>query len=246
MKFVLIESLLLVATLSYVHTTYVVYPPKYELSDSQTTELMSCLGPTENEADPQSKYEPICGTDGFSYYNKHQMKCLARTIPSVAFAFYGRCPNEPMFLPLESARGTELLGKPKAFADFQHCLETCAVFRPVCGNDLKTYTSPCALECAKGHRPTLELKGNGFCLEDQSVDGKCPEILQPFCGTDGITYLNYCHLKFAQLHAKELLPAHMGDCVRRLITVKGELPNKRKKSGCGCGGGGGGCGGCGK
>ncbi|XP_021707501.1 serine protease inhibitor dipetalogastin-like [Aedes aegypti] len=228
---------------THVRATFVVYPPKYELSDAQTEELMACLTPTENVGDQQSKYDPICGTDGFSYYNKYQMKCMAKAIPSVDFAFYGRCPNEPMFLPLESARGTELLGNQAEFDKFQRCLESCNAFSPVCGNDQKTYSSPCALQCAKAHRPKLDVKASGFCKEDQTVDDKCPEILQPFCGSDGITYLNYCQFKFAQLGEKDLLPAHMGDCVRRLIAVKGAL--QKKSGGCGCGGGGG-CGGCGK
>ncbi|XP_062558871.1 serine protease inhibitor dipetalogastin-like [Armigeres subalbatus] len=239
MTFELIKLIPLITILGTVLGTYIIYPPRYELSDTQNAELQACLQPTRNAGAKESKYDPICGTDGFSYYNKYQMRCIGKSIPSVAFAFYGRCPNEPLFLPLESARGMDLLGNSTAFESFQKCLETCGEFTPICGSDGRTYTSECALLCGKTFRPKLEVRGTGFCAEDKTVQDHCPEILQPFCGSDGVTYLNYCQLKFTMVEQKDLVPAHMGDCVRRLIAVQGASQRERKSGGCG-----GGCGGC--
>ncbi|XP_055537588.1 serine protease inhibitor dipetalogastin-like [Wyeomyia smithii] len=230
---------LLVGTVYYSSANYIVYPPEYDITDEQFVKFSSCIAPTFDANVPQSRYDPVCATDGYSYYNKYTMKCLSAAVPTVQFSFYGRCPNEPTFLPMESVRDWWTVPENIRHA-VKNCINGCPkMFSPVCGSDDKTYSSPCALNCVTSEIPAIQSAYIGFCKQDLTVQNKCPPILQPVCGTDGVTYLNLCHLRYGTKKVPGLELAHIGDCVRRLEAIqKGfNLSGNSKSKGSGCGSG---------
>ncbi|XP_058462287.1 serine protease inhibitor dipetalogastin-like [Malaya genurostris] len=232
----------LLAIVGVSNGAYTVYPSEYDLTDKQFEAITACIAVTNDKTSPQSRYDPVCATDGFSYYNLHTLECLRQAIPSVQFSFYGRCPNEPIFLPMESVRDWWVMSE-EVRKKAQTCMSKCGwIFMPVCGTDNKTYTSHCVLECVSELIPHIKKDYDGFCRKDFTVENKCPPILQPFCGTDGVTYLNLCHLRYATEQIPGLYPAHLGDCVRRLNVIeKGfDMTSKLKDDKDGCSG----CGGC--
>ncbi|XP_055630079.1 serine protease inhibitor dipetalogastin-like [Toxorhynchites rutilus septentrionalis] len=218
--------------------TYMVYPPKYEISGEQLRVLTECLAPTYDETNPASRYDPICATDGFSYYNKYIMKCLSILVDTVQFSFYGRCPTEPTFLPMESIRDWWVVPE-KTTKAVHGCMRHCEdKFEPVCGSNNHTYSSRCIFECVTKSMPHITKAYDGFCKQDLTAEeGMCPPVLQPFCGSDGITYLNFCHFEYAVTNLAGLKPAHIGDCVRRLeAVIKEAAPESGGGCGCACGG----------
>ncbi|XP_053685835.1 four-domain proteases inhibitor-like [Sabethes cyaneus] len=244
--FILVIVALLVGDACMSSATYIVYPPEYDISNQQFAKFSSCIAPTFDSNAPESEYDPVCATDGYSYYNKYSMKCLAMAVPTVRFSFYGRCPNEPLFLPMESVRDWWTVPEKTRFA-VKNCIGRCPkLFDPVCGTDNKTYSSECALTCVTNKISHITKAYTGFCKQDMTVENKCPPILQPVCGTDGVTYLNMCHLRYGSDKVPNLEMAHIGDCIRRLEAIQKGFDLNSKladKSSSGCGGGCG-CGGC--
>ncbi|XP_058826882.1 serine protease inhibitor dipetalogastin-like [Topomyia yanbarensis] len=218
--FQLLAIAVFLALVGLSRATYTVYPPEYDLTDEQVKTFIGCIAQTMDEKDPKSRYDPVCATDGFSYYNQYLLGCLTELVPSVQFSFFGRCPNEPIFRPMESIRDWWLMPEGNRRKS-QSCMSQCEkLFKPVCGTDKKSYSSDCVLGCVTEIAPHITKSYEGFCTQDMVVQQKCPPILQPFCGTDGVTYLNLCHLRYAAAMLPGLKEAHLGDCVRRLDVIQ--------------------------
>lgn len=234
-------TVLLLCIINLSSANYMIMPPMYEVTNEQFNSFSTCIAATYNPKALHSKYDPVCGTDGFSYFNRHSMDCMAVSVPNLQFASYGRCPHEPIFLPMASVRDPWIF-PANLRGELEQCIGSCEnLFHPVCGSDEKTYQNPCTLLCV-GSVNKATLAYEGFCKRDQIAEGKCPPILQPFCGSDGVTYLNYCHLRFAMLTIEGLKPGHIGDCVQRLEAIGkdkdggyGAMEGKKeRKRGCCC------------
>lgn len=68
----------------------------------------------------------------------------------------------------------------------------------VCASNGKTYSSPCAFDCAARHF-NLILKCESVCDQcpTDEVSCICSDIVAPVCGSDGKTYFNECELNCA-------------------------------------------------
>merc|ERR1712002_631937 len=131
-----------------------------------------------------AEYEPVCGSDGKTYFNYATLKCQRECDHSdLTMAYKGEC-------------------SPKR--SIEDCLDSCvaiAVFDPVCGTDGNTYTNTGELGCHKMcGNSDLTVDYMGQCKPPKMVDeclASCPATanLQPVCGSDGKTYDNMSILK---------------------------------------------------
>ncbi|XP_014674581.1 PREDICTED: papilin-like, partial [Priapulus caudatus] len=71
-----------------------------------------------------------------------------------------------------------------------------ADYTPVCGDDGKTYSNQCALNCDKDQgKPNLKVAHPGACQESLCI---CTQEYNPQCGTGGKTYGNPCEMNCAK------------------------------------------------
>nr|AKQ62391.1 serine proteinase inhibitor [Cyanea capillata] len=110
----------------------------------------------------------------------------------IAFVVFALC--------LSAASATKPLG--------EGCLMVCtADYRPVCGNDLKTYPNECALRsaaCEKGSAIVPVYKG-----ECQAPPKECQIVCTreylPVCGSDGKKYSTECVMRAAACKSRKAI-----------------------------------------
>ncbi|XP_055600362.1 serine protease inhibitor dipetalogastin-like [Uranotaenia lowii] len=226
-KLAIIASGLVVVTMviGHVQAMSVVFPMMYNLTDKQTDHVNACLKLTNDPRDARGTYGPVCGKDGFSYWNRYTMQCLQMYIKCIAKSYEGKCNHDPTWAPLEMRRDWWTL-KNEDVRAILSCAEQCTdAFDPICGTDAKTYSNGCELKCVSDRFASVMRSYQGFCIQDLSDPNACPPIWQPMCGNDGETYLNLQHLRFTQRHKRDLDLYHIGECVIRPVLVKRECLN---------------------
>ncbi|XP_075980677.1 thrombin inhibitor rhodniin-like isoform X2 [Anticarsia gemmatalis] len=91
------------------------------------------------------EYRPVCGSDGVTYSTKCTLECKAyESGRPITVKHEGPCES--------SARQTREAVCPCTYE-----------YRPVCGNDGKTYPNKCALNCEKKSNPSLKVAHEGRC-----------------------------------------------------------------------------------
>lgn len=140
---------------------------------------------------------PVCGSDGHTYSNKCELNCAKRSNKQLEIASAGRCAEQYDSL---------------ANASKDVCI--CSlIYAPVCGNDGKTYSNECSLNCDKKTNKDLNVNYVGVCAAPIE-NGACICTLDysPVCGSDGKTYGNKCQLQCDQRKQPALSVKYVGEC----------------------------------
>lgn len=98
------------------------------------------------------EYKPICGTDGKTYGNLCNFRCVSQKDSTIKFNYYGEC----------STSTTLSSSTPSG----NGCNKLCSCnysYAPVCGTDSKTYPNKCVLDCEANCNKTLKVASSGAC-----------------------------------------------------------------------------------
>ncbi|XP_053610273.1 serine protease inhibitor dipetalogastin-like [Plodia interpunctella] len=102
-------------------------------------------------------------------------------------------------------------------------------YKPVCGDDGRTYPNECSLRCQGQAR----LVGKGPCPNADSLTLELPKCVctregRPVCGSDGKTYANPCLLNCATATNPQLSLVSYGACER----VEHQVPKQPPSCSC--------------
>lgn len=123
------------------------------------------------------EFQPICGSDGATYFNNCLFNCATGEDPKLQFDHDGACGEE---LDIESVD------------DICICTDE---YMPVCGSDGKTYSNVCRFTCQQNKYSNLKIEHRGECKAVESkTECICTREYDPVCGSNGKTYSNECEL----------------------------------------------------
>jgi len=82
-----------------------------------------------------------------------------------------------------------------------------ADYRPVCGNDIKTYSNECALRAAAcKQNKAIVILYNGQCLpRPNQCNFACTREYLPVCGSNGMKYPNECNMLSAACKSEKAI-----------------------------------------
>jgi len=186
-----------------------------KLSDTKNNEPTKCSCPME--------FSPVCGTNGRTYSSPCLLECEQSTISDLKLAHKGVC-NTPKVPAAEKKEDSKC---------------SCTLeYSPVCGNNGRTYSSPCLLECEQQVSSGLKIAHVGSChiekvsatKKDEAAKCSCTMEFSPVCGSNGRTYSSPCYLECDQKKTSDLKIAHNGVCK----TPKVSSTKKDESSKCSC------------
>lgn len=155
---------------------------------------------------------PVCASNGLTYQNAAQLKCLQRYNPGLQIIHDGGCRVEFVH-GLYAATACDI-----AKARYE--------WNPVCASDGVTYPNPFVFLC---YRPHLTVMSNGECnthSHESCVEAHTNTTVLPngefanddftagdeICGNDGRTYQSIHHLQCHTRHDKYVFLKHHGAC----------------------------------
>lgn len=154
-------------------------------------------------------FAPVCGSNGITYANQCTFNCAKKSNKNLVIEHQGEC------------REIHIL--PEPIEEICACTEE---YSPVCGNDEKTYSNECLLNCEKLKKNQLTLKYRGECgkriefpegieykvQDDEAIKCVCTRVFAPVCGSNDLTYANTCTFNCAKKNNKSLEVKHQGEC----------------------------------
>ncbi|KAF4521048.1 hypothetical protein B566_EDAN008120 [Ephemera danica] len=164
-------------------------------------------------------FEPVCGSDGKTYSNECSLRQQAcRSHQALRIIYRGKCSSgvNPC-AGVRCATGQECIINKFGIARCECPPECEPIIRPTCGDDGRTYDSPCELRrssCLAKRRVAVAHAGAcgamGPCSRHMCPYGAqcvekgdglphcecpdCPAEFAPVCGSDGLSYDNECKL----------------------------------------------------
>ncbi|XP_041460531.1 agrin-like isoform X1 [Lytechinus variegatus] len=146
-------------------------------------------------------YNPCCGTDGITYYNKCELE---------RYACFTNTPKEKLYVEHPGACVAPSPGCPSACpAPDDH---------EVCGSDGNTYPSLCHLNrqaCLDSSSLKIAHPGPCSIATIDPCQQNCPFLYSPVCGSDGTTYFNQCFFEVAKCRSP-VLQGVAGSCGLRI------------------------------
>ncbi|XP_020277905.1 serine protease inhibitor dipetalogastin-like [Pseudomyrmex gracilis] len=144
---------------------------------------------------------PVCASNGFTYQNVAQLKCLQRNNPNLHIVHDGGCRVEFV---------RKLYG-----ASVCKVANVIYEWNPICASDGVTYPNPFQFLC---YQPRLKVIFQGECnthshdscaeMQNTSANNTAEQV----CGNDGLTYRNIHHLQCHTRQDKYLFLKHHGPC----------------------------------
>ncbi|XP_071959656.1 CUB and sushi domain-containing protein 3-like isoform X4 [Antedon mediterranea] len=161
-------------------------------------------GPCGKEC--STKYQPVCGSDGYTYQNGCELEKASCLDNSLICASLGECASNG-------------------------CRCKCMPIKdPVCGTDCITYDNECELNNArKCSNPSLRKSYHGDCraftcgLRKPYKCNTCLRLTGEVCGSDGQRYSSECQLRVKACRRKSL---HMIPCQYNDNTTHCERPDE--------------------
>ncbi|XP_011497428.1 PREDICTED: serine protease inhibitor dipetalogastin-like isoform X2 [Ceratosolen solmsi marchali] len=173
-------------------------------------------------------YDPVCGSDGFTYPNFSQFHCDKKCKnPDLILLHKGLCKtNEPRSRSSTNHNSTQT---NRNFKILNRC--PCSIdseYNPVCGSNGITYDNLSELLCDKKCKQSnLNIARFGLCREEEYFKDVLPFLTNainkcncmyndeydPICGTDGYTYPNLSAMScVTECNNPSLQVVHYGSC----------------------------------
>ncbi|XP_011175845.1 serine protease inhibitor dipetalogastin [Solenopsis invicta] len=155
---------------------------------------------------------PICASNGLTYQNAAQLKCLQRYNPGLQIIHDGGCRVEFV----HQLYGAMVCDMAKARYEWN----------PVCASDGVTYPNPFVFLCYRSHLTVIsnwecDTYSHESCVEAHTNTTILPNgeyvndaytVDDEVCGNDGRTYQSIHHLQCHTRHDKYVFLKHQGSC----------------------------------
>ncbi|XP_034190219.2 serine protease inhibitor dipetalogastin-like [Osmia lignaria lignaria] len=169
---------------------------------------------------------PVCGSNGFTYQNAAQLKCLQRRNTDLKILYDGGCTTRDVY---------NVYGHSEKVCEIA---KTRYEWNPVCASDGITYSNPFEFLCYEADMNQLVSDGEcgtstqNSCAQLELADTASKNSSEAFtpedevCGSDGVTYQSTHHLQCYSSRNKYLSVKHSGPCSGPDDSPCGNIPEE--------------------